>query len=57
MKEIRKKACQIFEEYDRLENRLPTKQEFELEYYGEVKKESRYYYMVKRRYLTGEWYS
>lgn len=56
MKEIRKKACQIFEEYDRLENRLPSKLEFELEYYGEEKKESRYYYMVKRRYLTGEWY-
>lgn len=54
---IRKKACQIFEEFEEREGRLPTKTEFEQEYYGEVKKESRYYYMVKRRYLTGEWYS
>lgn len=41
---IRKKACQIFEDYERLENRLPTKAEFEIEFYGEEKKESKYYY-------------
>ena len=43
-------AIQIFYDYDRLENRLPTREEFEKEYYGQTKRGT-YYYQVKREYL------
>lgn len=44
-------AIQIFYDYDRLENRLPTKEEFEMAYYNQIKKGGKYYYQVKREYL------
>lgn len=46
-------AIQIFYDYDRLENRLPTREEFEKDYYGRVMKptESRYYYTVRKKFL------
>lgn len=47
------KAIQIFYDYDKQENRLPTKAEFDQAYYGRVLKrgESNYYYEVKRKYV------
>ena len=47
-------AYSIFDKYERLENRLPTREEFELEFYGKVRErnESRYYYQAKRKYLA-----
>lgn len=47
------KAIQIFYDYDSMENRLPTKQEFDLAYYGRVLKrgESNWYYKVKKKFL------
>lgn len=49
----RVKAIQIFYDYERLENRMPTKEEFEQAFYGRVmkKSESRYYWAVKKQYL------
>lgn len=46
-------AIQIFYDYDRIENRLPTREEFEKAYYGRVMEptESRYYYTVRKRFL------
>ena len=48
------KAIQIFYDYDRLENRLPTKDEFDLAYYGRTLKrgESNWYYNVRRKFLA-----
>lgn len=48
-------AMQIFIDYERFENRLPTKAEFDLSLYGrELRRgESNYYYTVKRKYLAG----
>lgn len=48
-------AMQIFIDYERLENRMPTKAEFDLQLYGrELRRgESNYYYTVKRKYLAG----
>ena len=47
------KAVQIFYDFERLENRLPTKAEFDQAYYGkELRRgESNYYYQVKQKYL------
>lgn len=52
-KEFGVRAIKLFEEMDRLENRLPTKAEFDEAYYGRVLRrgESNYYYQVKRKYL------
>lgn len=49
----RVKAIQIFYDYERLENRMPTREEFEVAFYGRVMKkhESRYYWTVKKQYL------
>lgn len=57
MKKLLKKgknAYSIFEDYLRLENRMPTKKEFDIEFYGRAldHNESNYYYYVKRRYLA-----
>lgn len=58
MKKIIKRgtnAMQIFIDYERDENRLPTKAEFDLALYGrELRRgESNYYYTVRRKYLAG----
>lgn len=47
------KAIQIFYNYDKLENRLPTKEEFDKEWYGKKLRRgvSNYYYQVKRMFL------
>ena len=49
----RVKAIQIFYDYERFENRMPTKEEWEKEFYGRVMRptESRYYYQVRKRFL------
>ena len=48
------KAIQVFYDYERLENRLPTKQEFDLAYYGRIlqRGESNWYYQVKRKFIN-----
>lgn len=46
------KAAFIFDEYMRLENRLPTRKEFEEEFYGEEKPNSRYFYQVRKKWLS-----
>lgn len=54
MKRISKfSAIEIFREYERLENRLPTKAEWEMEWFGRVcsRNENNYYYQVRRKYL------
>lgn len=54
---FRKKAIQIFEDFMRLENRIPTREEWEEEYYGEEaaeKSKNKYYYKVKRMFLEEE---
>lgn len=47
------KAIQIFYDYDKLENRLPTKKEFDLAFYGRVlgSNESNWYYTVRKKFL------
>lgn len=47
------KAIKIFYDYERMENRLPTKQEFDLAYYGRIleRGESNWYYKVKRNFI------
>lgn len=47
------KAIQIFYDFQRLENRLPTKAEFDEAYYGRVLRrgESNWYYAVKKKFL------
>ena len=47
-------AVEIFYLYEEKEQRLPTKKEWEIEYYGRVcdRNESNYYYSVKRKYLA-----
>ena len=54
MIERKTRAIQVFYDYERLENRLPTKQEFDLAFYGRILKrgESNWYYAVKKKYLT-----
>lgn len=46
-------AIQIFYDYERLENRLPSREEFETAYYGQVMDptKSRYYYTIRKRFL------
>ena len=45
-------AEQIFADYERFENRLPSRVEFNMEFYGyDPGQSSRYYYAVKRKYL------
>lgn len=55
MKKVNKgmKAVQIFYDFERLENRLPSKNEFDLAYYGkELRRgQSNYFYQVKREFL------
>ena len=53
MIERKTRAIEVFKEFERLENRLPTKAEFDQEYYGRVLKrgESNWYYAVKRKFL------
>lgn len=54
MKKVSKfSAIEIFREYERLENRLPTKEEWEMEWFGRVcrRNENNYYYQVKKRFL------
>ncbi len=48
------KAIQIFYNYDRLENRLPSKDEFDMEWYGRKLNRgvSNYYYQVKKIFLS-----
>lgn len=47
------KAIQVFYDYEKLENRLPSKNEFDLAYYGRTLRrgESNWYYTVKKRFL------
>ncbi len=47
-------AYSIFEEYERAENRIPTKNEFDTLFYGRTLNpgESNYYYSVKRKWLA-----
>ena len=47
------KAIQIFYDYEEQENRLPTKKEFDVAYYGRVLRrgESNWYYQVKKKFL------
>lgn len=49
-----RKAADIFDEYMKLENRIPSKQEFDLEFYGRImrRNESNHYYNVKRKWLA-----
>lgn len=54
MKRVSKfSATAIFDEYMRLENRIPSKAEWEMEFYGRMCKrnENNYYYQVKKRWL------
>jgi hypothetical protein len=54
MKKVSKfSAIEIFREYERLENRLPTKAEWEMEWFGRVcrRNENNYYYQVKKKFL------
>lgn len=46
------KAIQIFIDYERLENRLPTKKEFDKAWYGRELPHNRsnYYYKVKKQF-------
>ena len=46
-------AIEVFREFERLENRLPTQAEWEMEFYGRVcrRNENNYYYQVKRKFL------
>jgi hypothetical protein len=48
------KAIQIFIDYEKLENRLPSRKEFELAWFGRELRcnESNYYYKVKRDFLA-----
>lgn len=54
-KQLGNQAIKIFEEYQRIENRMPTKKEWDYEYYGrEMRRgESNYYYTVKKKWLAG----
>jgi hypothetical protein len=47
-------AYSIFEEYERNENRIPTKNEFDALFYGRTLKtgESNYYYSVKKKWIA-----
>lgn len=47
------KAIQIFYDFDRMENRLPSRKEFELAWFGRELRhnESNYYYKVKKDFL------
>lgn len=46
------KAIQIFLDYYKLENRLPSKVEFDLAWYGRDRgRNSRYYWRVKKQFL------
>lgn len=49
-----KNAIQIFYDFERLENRLPSKNEFDLAYYGRTltTNQSNYYYTVRRRFMA-----
>lgn len=53
-KEYGVKAIQVFYDYERLENRLPTKNEFDQAYYGRILRrgESNWYYAVKKKFLA-----
>lgn len=48
-------AYSIFEEYERVENRLPSKLEFDQAFYGRPLNygESNYYYTAKKKWLAG----
>lgn len=48
------KAIQIFYNYEKLENRLPSKDEFDMEWYGRKLRRgvSNYYYQVKKSFLS-----
>lgn len=48
------KAIQIFIDYEKLENRLPSRKEFELAWFGRELRhnESNYYYKVKKDFLA-----
>lgn len=52
-KEYGARAIKLFEEMNKLENRLLTKAEFDLAFYGRKLRrgESNYYYQVKRKFL------
>lgn len=47
------KAIQIFIDYMRFENRMPTRKEFEREWYGREmpRGKSNYYYQVREKFL------
>ena len=49
-----KTGATIFEMYEKLKNRIPTKAEFDLEFYGRILRhnESNHYYNVKRKWLA-----
>lgn len=53
MIERKTRAIEVFREFERLENRIPSKEEFDLAYYGRKLRrgESNWYYQVKRKYL------
>lgn len=46
-------AIEIFREFERMENRLPSKDEFDIAFYGRTlsRGESNWYYKVKKRFL------
>lgn len=54
MIERKTRAIEVFREFERLENRLPSKSEFDQAYYGRVLKsgESNWYYAVKKKFLA-----
>jgi hypothetical protein len=48
-----KTAYSIFDDYMRFENRIPSKSEFDLEFYGRktLHNQTNYYYQVKKKWL------
>lgn len=49
-------ALSIFYDFQREQNRIPTKDEFDLAFYGKElnRGASNYYYRVKKKFLEGE---
>ena len=51
-----KTAYSIFDDYMKFENRIPTKKEFDFEFYGKETphNQTNYYYTVRRNWLSQE---
>lgn len=56
MIERKTRAIEVFREFERLESRIPSKEEFDLAYYGRKLRrgESNWYYAVKKKFLAEE---